>query len=258
MEKDEFLRTAPAYYYAATAIALESTYGYFSLNSVKEYYRGYQEEAAIDFLAHDELVKRALDQMLAKGAVSELPDPFGESLYQKTDQFNAAVIEPLKADTSGPYYKNESANNRGGWMRGALAKINELYFSLGVSPKDFEQEPPDEWAPIPLEQSDPVLQDAIVALDRTIEQVEQSNGYADKHSEERRYVLDGLKQLSHTLKTATSVSARYLKTYGIELLKKVRDRFTGGLIDISAKTAIDALLHLVKEKAAEFLTWLLS
>lgn len=75
-----------------------------------------------------------------------------------------------------------------------------------------------------------------------------ANAY--KHPDEGKYVLDGLKQLSKTLKNVACVSARYLLTYGFELLQKVRDRFTGSVIDVSAETAADALVHLVKEKGA--------
>jgi hypothetical protein len=114
-----------------------------------------------------------------------------------------------------------------------------------------QDEPVDEWAPIPIERSDAALQHAIVTLDDTIKQVEESNGYAAEHAEERRYVLDGLKSLSNTLKTAGSASVRYLKHNGFAMLKLIRDRFTNTAIDQSAKAASDALLHLVK-KAAEW------
>src|SRR6266702_7579457 len=257
MDKADFIRIAPEYYYAAVAIALQNTDNYFTIDTLKAFYTVKEDEGEIEYLGYDVLINGALAKMIAQGGVSETSDPFGPSLYQKTAMFNGAILEPLKTDASGPYYKNDSANKYGRWIRSALSKINVQYFHFGLSAKDFEREQLEEWAPIPVEPFNPALQKAVTALDDAIQQVEQNNGYAQQHPEERRYVLDGLKSLSHTLKTASSVSVQYVKRNGLEMLKKVRDRFTGSVIDDSAKAASAALLHWIKETAIELFNSLL-
>jgi hypothetical protein len=152
----------------------------------------------------------------------------------------------------------EASGDRRKWIFKALTNINKTAWELHVSASDFVGAQVDEWSPIPIEQAAPSLQDAVAKLDDAIQQIEDSNGYAVQHTEERRYVLDGLKALSNTLKTAATVSVEYVRRNGLEMLKKVRDRFTGTLIDQSAKAAGDALMHWIKEKAPEVLGFLLN
>ena len=46
------------------------------------------------------------------------------------------------------------------WLRGALRKVNEQYFHLGMTPDDFAVELPDEWAPIQINPDEPAIQEA--------------------------------------------------------------------------------------------------
>lgn len=251
MEKQEFIRLAPDYYYAAVAIAISQTEGIFTVETLRDYWS--EKEEGTEYLFNVVLIELALQKMAILGAIKEMRDPFGPALYHKAAGFEDLVVEVLRTDLAGPYYRNEQANNYGRWMRAALKRVNDEYFYHGLSANDFEQPTIDEWTPIPLDPDSPALQDAIAKLDDTIQQVEQSNGYADKHPEERRYILDGLKSLSSTLKTASSVSVQYLKRNGFELLKKVRDRFTSTIIDQSAKASSDALIRWIKEKAGDLI-----
>src|SRR4051812_42074110 len=99
MDKEEFLRVAPTYYYTAIAIALESTEGYFSVDTLKEFYTVRDRDEETEYLTRDMLIDLALAKMLAEGAVSETTDPFGDSLFQKTEMFGG-VVERLSTDAS--------------------------------------------------------------------------------------------------------------------------------------------------------------
>ena len=75
------------------------------------------------------------------------------------------------------------------------------------------------------------------------EEVEKNNGYASQHPEERRFVLESLKSLSVTFKTASTTSIAYVKTFGLMALRKVADRFAGASIGQIATLAVQALLR---------------
>ena len=115
--------------------------------------------------------------------------------------------------------------------------------------------PDREWAPLPLERESKSLQEAIASLEKTISEVEQNNGYAVEYPEERGYVLDNLKLLTSKMKTAATISANYVKTHGLSVLRRVEDRFVNAAIGEVAKHAAKALLHWLHEALASFISF---
>jgi len=124
--------------------------------------------------------------------------------------------------------------------------MNKIYNELSVTEAELEN-PEDEWQPIPLEPSDPNVKKAIDAVEETVKQVEQSNGYNAQYPEERKYVLDSLRMVSTTLKTAKSTSIAYLKSYALAPIAKLRSRFIEALIGETAKEAAKWIWNIIKE-----------
>jgi hypothetical protein len=120
------------------------------------------------------------------------------------------------------------------------------YTRLGILPSDFES-PERDWQPIPLDRQDEALQAAIISLDKTIKEIEQSNGYASEHAEERNFSIDNLRMLSQKLKGASTTSIAYVRTHGLTVLKRIQDRFVDTAIGEGAKETTKAILHWLHE-----------
>jgi hypothetical protein len=242
MDKAEFIRIAPTYYYAAVATALKGTWGHFTISSLRRFYA--IEDVGDVYLEHDEITRLALDKLFAEGAISELSDPFGEPLYQKTELFDK-VIEKIETDTSGPYYKNKTANDYNQWMRGALFKVNDQYRSLFLTPADFARELPDEWAPIQINPSEPAVQEAVRQLQEATTAIEQDNGYAATYPQERDQVVQDLKGGLDKLKS-DAVSIGWLRRT-VDALKTAGSRFAntakGQMIDGALAAIKDVIKH---------------
>ena len=240
MDKTEFIRIAPMCYYSAVATALRATWGHFTIKTLRAYYMVRDGNDLTFYLEHDEITKLSLDKLLAEGAISELSDPFGDSLYQKTELFKS-VIEKIATDASGPYYKNQTANDRDEWMRGALGKVNYQYYSLGLTPEDFAREAPDEWAPVQIDPSEPVVQEAVQQLHEATTAIEQDNGYAATYPQERDHVVQDLKGGLEKLKSG-AVSIGWLRRT-INALRTASVRFANTL----KGQVIDGALAAVRE-----------
>jgi hypothetical protein len=241
VDKAEFIRIAPTYYYAAVTTALKGgVWGNFTFDSLRRFY-GDADEV---YLEHQGMIKLALDKLLVEGAISELSDPFGDPLYQKTELFDK-VIEKIETDASGPYYKNKTANDRNGWIRGALFKVNAEYRSLGIMPEDFAKELPDEWAPIQINPSEPAVQEAVRQLHEAATAIEQDNGYAATYPQERDQVVQDLKGGLDKLKS-DAVSIGWLRRT-VNALKTASFRFAntvkGQMIDGALAAVKDVIKH---------------
>lgn len=269
MDKQTFLNLAPEYYMLALYIHTQYPEQYYTDVGWKTEFTVPDQEALEDYcyVGNDALRAEAIRLMVEQGAINVLADYFGPTIWQKTDRMES-LVNALENSAGNVFFKAKASGDPRRWLYAALEKLNVEASKHGITEADFvhttignvaldatvevvDSASIDEWSPIPIEQADAAVQHAIVTIDETIKQVEQSNGYASEHAEERRYVLDGLKALSNTLKTASSVSVRYIKDNGFQMLKLIRDRFTNTAIDQSAKAASDALWHLVK-KAGEW------
>ena len=82
-----------------------------------------------------------------------------------------------------------------------------------------------EWELIPVDRADPKLKLATQALEKTIEEVEQDNGYNATIPEEKGYVVDSLKDATEKLKKGDSISFAYLQRTAINSLDILIRRF---------------------------------
>jgi hypothetical protein len=243
MDRAEFVRIAPDYYLAAIALGLRNVWGHFSLDALSAMYTSTNDDETIWYLSNTDLVERGIDKLFKAGAISKLEDAFGETLYQKTDMFDAAV-DTLKLDASGPYYKSELANDGGRWIRGALHKLNQLYLELGITPADFEVQAPDQWAPITIDQNEQSVKKVIQDLQAATDAIEQDNGYAVSHPEERDQVVYDLKGGLEKFKS-DKVSVAWIKRT-VEALKLASGRFANTIKGQAIDGALSAIKDFVK------------
>lgn len=253
MDKADFIKLAPAYYELAVLALIWKNGGHLSEHSFRKEYElvrdGYHEAETL--LGSNALLRQALRALEAKNVLAALEDPFGPTLYVRADGINE-YIEELEANVSSPFHKSSRAPDRTEWIFNALIKLDETHSALAVTEAELEK-PDDEWAPIPLDRSNPALTTAIEAVDETIKQVQQSNGYAADYPEERNFVLDNLEALAKTLKTAASTSIAYVRHHGLSVLSKLQARFGDALVGEVAKEAAKALWNFVKETAKSVL-----
>lgn len=245
MDKADFLRTAPAYYELAVLDALRRKKGYLSEEALQDFYTVNSDpNDPSDFHCYIEnvpLLQYAIERLSKTDAIEALLDDFGPPQY-KAGEGHEAYMDEQRANKASPTFKSEASSDSDRWLRSALSRVNQTYRQLGLTQADFEN-PEADWAPIPIERSNKALLEAEAAVDKTIEEVEKNNGYADQHPEERNFVLDNLKLLSAKFKTGTTTSVAYVKIHGLEALKKVANRFAGMTASQVANVAIQALLR---------------
>jgi hypothetical protein len=187
---------------------------------------------------------RAIDWLVESDMISAFTDPFGPPVYLKGDTFDSRWNDLCRSQS--PFENAEASGDPGRWTYQALDSAYREYIKLGIRSSDFD-DPERDWAPIPLERNNEALQTAIVALDKTITEVEQSNGYASEHAEERNFVLDNLRMLSQRLKSAGTISVSYIRTHGLSVLKRVQDRFIDTSIGEGVRETTNAIVHWLHE-----------
>lgn len=254
MDKGEFLVEAPKYYALAIAHYLRGSSGYVTATSVIGEFSFEVDEipdTRFNYLEKEHLLKRALDWLVEEGLISVISDPFAPAIYAQAESFTF-IWSDLEKRADLPFGRFSVAPDKDAWLRDALSNINSMYLDLGVTDADFAQ-PDAEWEPLPLDRSEPSLDVAIKSVDATIEEVRKDNGYAAELPEEREFVLDNLKALSTKLREAKTISVAFIRTHGLDVLKKLSRRFKDGTIDIVATAARSALIDWLKTKGIKLL-----
>ncbi len=245
MDKAEFVELAPQYYALAIALAFASKGGELTRRSIMNEYIVHEEDEDPYCPLDDFTIwNRAIAWLVDRDMILAYTDPFGPPVYNKGDIFDSQFNELGESDR--PFANARRSGNPANWTREALIAVHREYIRLGIRPSDFES-PERDWQPIPLDRQDEALQAAIVSLDKTITEVEQSNGYASEHAEERNFVLDNLRMLSQRLKGAGTISIAYVRTHGLSVLKRVQDRFVDTAIGEGAKETVKAIVHWLHE-----------
>lgn len=245
MDKADFIRLAPDYYKLAVVLVLREERGYvpsFSLKS--KYYERHPDSTDPDdgysLLENDALLQLAIDTLVKEQVIDALLDPFGPSQFRAGEGLGTYIDENL-ADASSPLHKAEASGDAERWLRAALERLNKIGAELEVTADDWQQ-PEAEWEPIPIERDNEAFLRAEAAVDHAIKEVEQNNGYASAHPEERNFVLEKLKLLSARFKSAKDISIGYVRANGVEALRKISHRFGNAAVGKVADAAITALL----------------
>lgn len=251
MDKSKYIEFATMYY----AVAIRGYYenvaydSVATLSSFKQAYSFQDESGSPEletFIGNDVLLDNAIEWMLDHDLIGIVGDEFAPPLYLQTARADGKWEELEKAQNN-PYYRYRLTphKERQSWLSAALSKVNSEYHRLGMTADDFKK-PDSEWEPLPLDRSDERLTTAIKAIDETIEAVRSDNGYSATQPQEKTYVLEGLSALSKTLKQAETVSLGYIKTYGLEPLSRLINRFGPAAVGATAALARDSVYSWLK------------
>jgi hypothetical protein len=253
MDKARFLQIAHMYYALAIishfreesdAVPLESIVG-------NCYVIDHETGSRTFLLVNSKLLDAAVRLLVAKEVVEVIHDDFGPSLFAPMPDFRANVAA-LRQDRLTPFYRAGLAGFSKDWITEALQNLARSEKELGITDEDFDK-PGSEWQPIPLDRSEPELQATINAVDAVVEAVRADNGYAATLPEERSYVLDGLAVLTKRLKDATTISAPFIRAYGIDPITRLARRFGGTAIELLVAAAKEALKEWLKKRGIGFL-----
>jgi len=238
MDKQEFVRVAPDYYVCALVLELLREAS-MSVDDILVKYTDDEPDQRYYYLPNMAIMREALRRLETSGHVEVLYDPFGPIQLVRTASFGSWAEQQLRARNT-ILYRAGASENRIDWLKRALVRLNDEDGTHEVKDEDYRREAL-EWEPLPLERNSEPLREAIEAVDNTLHEVETSNGYAAEHPEEREYVVDNLKLVLNRLKTALTISYGYLRTHGINVLRKLADKFSGAAMGEAAKEALKAL-----------------
>jgi hypothetical protein len=217
VNKAEFVQKAPAYYVAAICSELVGSYFPFTQEKLNEHFSG---------ALRSDIFDEAIRQLESQDLIVVERDPFMAPVYGPSDKLsvwwsgsgsdNNPIIRRLRS------ILNE---DRRDWLTNGLKALNDQAWRLGIVEEDFEQEPPDEWEPIPVDRSEPTFQAAEKALEHAIDEIQGSNGYAASAPEERTYVVAQLSAFARLLKMEAQIQWMQVKTFALEPLSRVIERF---------------------------------
>jgi hypothetical protein len=261
MEKSRFVAIAHLYYALAVAEALrtsnwtgpllkEDILSKFSVTDDNG-----DPEDPFCYLGEKLILDRAIAWMVENELVQLITDDYGPTMYKITDQWDVAYRQ-IREDRDLPFIRYHQASDKNKWLLTALKNLNLDFHRLEIQQEDFD-EPDRDWEPIPLDRRDAHLQQAISALDETIEQVRADNGYNANLPEERNYVLAGLMETARVLKTATSTSLPFVRKYALDPLTTLIRRFKGAAMAIVATGARDAIVEFIKQHGIKILEYLI-
>jgi len=179
-------------------------------------------------------------------------DPFGPPIFSQSESFQEA-FDALREDEGSAFSTYFASGESAAWLTYALHSIENHYVNLGIQPSDFE-DVDSEWAPIPIDQSDPSTKNAIEALEQVVDEVRSDNGYNASLPQERDFVLEGLTGVLGKLKSP-SISAGYVKL-AMDRLSILGRRFAGSVREATIIGARTAIIDFAKRHFGEALNYL--
>jgi hypothetical protein len=257
MDKERFLKSAPAYYALAIVVYFDQAGQQQSFkDAIQDYYTIHDEETGDSFayLGLDDLFAEGARHAEQNGLIEVIHDDFGPSLYRLRDGVWQRWDELAKDSSSLQSKYRAAGDNARRWLDSALASIKRRYEDLDIDPADFDQDRSNlEWHPIPLERDDPNLQTAIKEIDTLVEGLRQDNGYGITIPEEKTFVLEALRGVSKRLKEDSQISWMYLREFAAKPILIVLRRFGNSALGILATAARAALTQWLKSKGISLL-----
>jgi hypothetical protein len=272
MDRETFLKLAPEYYMLALYIHFQYPREYYTDVGWTEdlSFRDDDADATICYVENAALREEAVRLMLKHGAISVIDDPFGPTIWQKTDYLDK-ISEQLESSPTSVFFRAKASGDPRSWLFAALQKLNLTADELRVTNDDFasnavadftaqtyntgvKEQPVDEWAPITIDQANPEVAEATKQLNAATEAIEQDNGYSATYPQERDAVVSDLKGGLEKLKSGV-VSAGWLRRTAIAL-KTVSVRFAGTVKGQTIDGAMLALKEVVKSHVGHALEYL--
>jgi hypothetical protein len=203
---------------------------------------------------HSPTFWHALNALVDKGMLQVIPDDFGPPLYTRTESFAAQWTE-IKKQPNTPAFKYSLDPNNDAWLAAAILSVNKALKEQDIKNEDFAK-PDAEWAPLPVERTNPKLQKATEELENAIKAANADNGYAANLPEEKAFVVENLNDAVAKLKTDDSISFAYLKRKAIDTLDILIRRFGKASLGLVAQAARAALFDWLKEIGAKAIHWI--
>jgi hypothetical protein len=256
MDRHSFVERAPQYYALALALAaVKLEQEVFTESQLQQLL--VSEHLGFNSVFRFEPLIQAGMRLLVEAAVIEISkEDFGPNLYRRTPALTWEWMfegDGLKIPVFARYGELQNLP----WLAEALADIDQSFQNLGLSHEDFEQPPLSVWEPLPLDRTDEDLRDATAKVDEAIAQIEADNGYAANVPGERDYVVESLKSFSTTLKESVQITGMQVKTFALDPLNAVIQRFKGAALALVAGAAKEAIGVWLKAKFGALITWLL-
>jgi hypothetical protein len=256
MDKEIFIREAPAFYALGIAVsmALNETREVFTESQLRNL-RTNQYNVRLSF-DHPVLLAEGARVLEEVGVAEMIKEAFGPTLYLKKPALTELWLQQEGAQRI-PIFRRYSQIWNLGWLIEALEDVNRRYSELSISALDFDGPLPSPWEPLPLERTDEALLEVAAKVDEAIAQIAADNGYAANEPGERDYVVQSLKSFSTTLKESAQITGMQIKTFAIDPLNTVIKRFEGAALELVAAAAKDSILSWLKVKFGALVAWLL-
>jgi hypothetical protein len=205
-------------------------------------------------------------------AISVIEDAFGPTIWQKTESLDR-LADQLENSPESVFFRARVSGDPKSWLYAALQSVNLTAGELQITSADFaaeavadftarafekaaETDPPDEWAPITIDQSDPVVAEATKQLNAAAEAIEQDNGYSVTHPQERDAVVLNLKGGLEKLKSGVVSNGWMRRT--VWALKQASGRFASTVKGQMIDGALAAIKEVVKSHMGNLVEQLLS
>jgi hypothetical protein len=273
MDRQTFLNLAPEYYMLALYIHLQYPADYYTdAGWTKDFsYRDDDADATICYVENAALREEAVRLMRKHGAILVIEDPFGPTIWQKTETLEE-LSDQLESSPASVFFRARASGDPKSWLYAALQKLNLTADELRLTSADFaagavadftartynktQVEPVDEWAPITIDQANPAVAEATKQLNAATEAIEHDNGYSATHPQERDAVVQDLKGGLEKLKSGV-VSLGWLRRTAIAL-RTASFRFANTLKGQTIDGAMQALKEVVKSHVSHALEYLWS
>jgi hypothetical protein len=272
MDRETFLNLAPEYYMLALYIHFQYPKEYYTdAGWTKDFsYRDDDADATICYVENAALREEAVRLMRKHGAIKIIQDPFGPTIWQKTDYLDE-LSEQRESSPASVFFRAKASGDPKVWLFAALQKLNLTAEELRVTSNDFlaeavadftagafktEGEPVDEWAPITIDQANSTVAEATKQLNAATEAIAQDNGYSATHPQERDAVVQDLKGGLEKLKSGV-VSLGWLRRTA-SALRTASGRFANTIKGQTIDGAMLALKEVVKTHVGHALEYLWS
>ena len=157
MDKEQFLRTAPAYYALGIVFyAINNGEDNLEQRVIEEYYTDTDgEENTFPYFERGRIYDKAVEWLVDQKVVVCISDDFGPTFLRFLDG-SLNIIRDLEKDKASPFGKYSQSKNPRGWVHSALRNVEIAYRKLDIKDEDFEDHEKD-WIPLPLDRADSLV-----------------------------------------------------------------------------------------------------
>lgn len=192
---------------------------------------------AIRLELEDLLTKRLVIQKTEMRSVSNAATVFtGVSAPPTRYEFE---VEEYKLSRDGIHRVDKLADAK---FEEILQELKSPAQEPRSQPLPDNDQPADEWEPLPIDREHPDVKDAIAKSEAALEQIEQNNGYAATKPDERNGIVEAIKGTLAAIKNGYP-SRQVIITGLLAPLKFIAKTFSGAFTGEAAKAAVAAIMR---------------